>query len=303
VTRAVALPGFREPVLPLVMGNAFPEIARRADPMWEAFVERGGTAFYTAYHYGGTCQKALGRFLEHRGARASVAIVGKGAHTPYCAPEHVGPQLEASLERLRTDYVDLYLLHRDDPAVPVGEWAAALNDELAAGRVRALGASNWTVERYAELNAYAARNGLVGLSLLSNQLSLARWKKPVWEGCLDAGDDATLEWLERTQTPLLAWSSQARGFFSGLRDADPEIRRCWATSENLERRRRATELAARLGVEPTAVALAWVLARPFPTLAVVGPRSLEELEASWQALAIDLTASNAADLDVVTLPG
>src|SRR6185436_5913422 len=81
---------------------------------------------------------------------------------------------------------------------------------------------------------------------------------------------------ERTQTPLHAWSAAARGFFTG-RPEDSEMRASWLSEGNRARRSRADKLAGRLGVPVVQVALAWVLARPFPTLAVVGPRDEGEL--------------------------
>jgi aryl-alcohol dehydrogenase-like predicted oxidoreductase len=256
---------------------------RALPELWAAYVEAGGASFDTARHYGDASEAELGRFLERHGLRDRVAIVGKGAHPPTCAPEHVGPELERSLELLRTDHLDVYLLHRDDPRVPVGEWADALAPHVAAGRTRAIGASNWTPERYAAFNAEAARRGLTPFSLVSNQLSLARMLEPVWDGCLTA-DEA---WHERTQTPLLAWSAQARGFFAG-RGGDVEIRHSWTSEENIERRRRAEELGRRRRVPAVTIALAWLLARPFPTFAVVGPRSAAELDDCLAAAALEL---------------
>jgi aryl-alcohol dehydrogenase-like predicted oxidoreductase len=158
--------------------------------------------------------------------------------------------------------------------------------------VRALGASNWTCERYESFNEAAGRRGATTFSMLSNQLSLAEMLEPVWKGCLRA--DST--WHERTQTPLLAWSAQARGFFAG-REPDGELRRSWLSPQNLERRDRAERLAARLGVSPVAVALTWVLTRPFPTWAVVGPRSRRELNTCLEALQLEGEAAALRRLD------
>ena len=141
---------------PVVLGTV------RADPgLWERYVERaaGPPAFDTARHYGDESEGRLGAFLERHGLRSRTVLIGKGAHTPQCAPEHVGPQLTRSLELLRTDHLDLYLLHRDDPSVPVGAWVEALETEVRAGRVRSIGVSNWSAERYEAFNAEAARAG------------------------------------------------------------------------------------------------------------------------------------------------
>lgn len=259
----------------------------RADPeLWERYVEHadGRPCFDTARHYGDESEGALGLFLERHGLHRRTCLIGKGAHTPDCAPEHVGPQLTRSLELLRTDHVDLYLLHRDDPRVPVGAWAEALEAELRAGRVRSIGASNWTAERFEAFNAHAARTGTTPFAMLSNQLSLAEMCEPVWAGCLraDAG------WHERTGVPLLAWSAQARGYFSG-REPDGEVARCWDSAANAGRRARARELGRELGVGPLTVAIAWLFGMPFPTYAVVGPTGTDELGACVAATTLTLS--------------
>jgi aryl-alcohol dehydrogenase-like predicted oxidoreductase len=273
----------------IVMGTV-----HAAPELWEAYVERGGTCFDTARHYGDESEGELGAFIERRGLRDSVVLVGKGAHPPTCGPEYVGPQLERSLELLRTDYLDLYLLHRDDPGVPVAEWADALSPHLAAGRMRAIGASNWTPGRYESFNEDAARRALTPFLLVSNQLSLASMLEPVWDLCIRADE----RWHAATQTPLLAWSAAGRGFFTSRPDSDTEVRRSWLSDENVERRRRAQTIAAENGVEPVTVALAWVLARPFPTFAVVGPRSAAELAACLAAADLQLTPAELALLDI-----
>ena len=137
----------------------------------DAWVELGGNLVDCARQYGdGECERILGRWLDERGARDEVVLITKGGHhftsgvehdpsRKRVTPEHVAADLAESLEALRADAIDLYFLHRDDPARPVGPIVAALNDHAAAGRIRSLGASNWTTERIEEANAYAAANG------------------------------------------------------------------------------------------------------------------------------------------------
>jgi aryl-alcohol dehydrogenase-like predicted oxidoreductase len=275
---AGSIPGLEQELSPIVMGTV-----RVRPALWEAYVRRGGRAFDTARHYGDESERELGTFLERHGLREQVVIVGKGAHTPSCRPDVVGPQLDRSLELLCTDHVDLYLLHRDNPSVPVGEFVDAVDEQVRAGRTRAVGVSNWTPERAEAFDAYAARHGRAQLACVSNQLSLAEMIRPVWNGCVRADPG----WHERTGVPLLAWSAQARGFFAGRRNRDREVRRCWLSAANTERRRRAVELAGALGVSPVAVALAWLLGQPFPSFAVVGPRDERELDDCLAALDVD----------------
>lgn len=289
MTATGLIPGVGGDMSRIVMGTV-----HAAPELWEAYVERGGACFDTARHYGDSSEGGLGRFLERHGLRNRILIVGKGAHPPTCAPQHVAPQLERSLDLLRTDHLDVYLLHRDAPRVPVAEWADALSPHLAAGRVRAIGASNWTAARYESFNEEATRRGLTPFSLVSNQLSLAEMLEPVWDLCVRADE----QWHEMTQTPLLAWSAVGRGFFTGRPDSDAEVRSSWLSEENVERRRLAETIAAERGVAPATIALAWVLARPFPTFASVGPRSRAELDDCLAAAELELTPDELRRLQV-----
>jgi aryl-alcohol dehydrogenase-like predicted oxidoreductase len=110
---------------------------------------------------------------------------------------------------------------------------------------------------------------------------------------VSAHDPDSLAWYARTQLPLFAWSAQAAGYFAGV-----VVERVYESEANRERRRRATELAARLGAKPTQVALAWTLGQPFPTHAVIGPRSVAELRESVEALELELTPQDVRWLDL-----
>jgi aryl-alcohol dehydrogenase-like predicted oxidoreductase len=177
-----------------------------------------------------------------------------------------------------------------------------LNQQVRAGRLRAFGGSNWSAARVDSANAYAAQHGLQGFGLLSNQFSLARMVEPPWDGCISASTPEMQAWLRDRRVALLAWSSQARGFFlpqvTPDYRADPELARCWFAPDNFHRRRRAQTLAERQGVSMLNIALAYVLAQPFPTFALIGPRSLHELRTSLPALRVTLTAD-----DLVFLAG
>jgi aryl-alcohol dehydrogenase-like predicted oxidoreductase len=113
--------------------------------------------------------------------------------------------------------------------------------------------------------------------------------------------DAWKAWLKRRQMPNFAWSSQGRGFFTDRagRDkrGDEEIVRVWYSEKNFGRRDRAIELANRLGKSPIHVALAYVLAQPFPSVPLIGPRTLGELEDSLEALGIALSPDDLDWLD------
>jgi len=286
--------GVAIPVSRLVMGCDNQTTMPHAAVMFDAFFERGGNAFDTAWIYGGGRQeRLLGHWIKNRGVRKEVVIIAKGAHTPFCDPVSLSRQLVESLDRLQTDYADLYFMHRDNPDIPVGEFVDVLNEHLRAGRIRAFGGSNWSIARVQAANRYAKRKGLTGFAAVSNNFSLARMIKPVWGGCIAASDAESRRWFKRTQMPLFAWSSQARGFFT-VGDpsyrADESLVQCWYSDDNFQRLARVKELAARRGVAPLNIALAYVLNQPFPTFALIGPRTLAELRTSWPGLTVELTS-------------
>jgi predicted dehydrogenase/aryl-alcohol dehydrogenase-like predicted oxidoreductase len=269
-----------------------------ASVVYDAFFEAGGTVFDTAYVYGqGKVDRLLGQWMASRGIREDVVVIGKGAHTPHCRPDAIRPQLLETLERLQTDYIDLYFLHRDDTSVPVGEFVDVLDELAREGLIRRYGGSNWTLARIDEGNAYASQRGKQGFTLLSNNFSLAEMIEPMWEGCISSSDEASTAWLDRTRTPIFAWSSQARGFFTHRagrdRHDDPTLARCWYSETNFERRDRACQLAERHGVSAARIALAYLLAQPFPVFPIIGPANLAELRDSLGVLEVSLTPREA----------
>ena len=283
--------GIEKDVSRLVMGCDNQPDYPHAVAMFDDFFDRGGNAFDTAWLYhGGHQERLLGHWMKLRNVRDQAIVIVKGGHTPYCNPIDLTTQLLMSLERLGTDHADVYLLHRDNPMIPAGEFVDVLDEHARAGRVRAFGGSNWSTARIDAANEYARKNGRRGFGVLSNQFSLARMIEPPWAGCVSAGDDESRAWLARTQTPLLAWSSQAQGFFAtDPKDASRDAVRCWHSDDNFRRLERVKELARKRDVHPTNVALAYVLHQPFPTFALIGPRQLSETRTTWPALGVELS--------------
>jgi aryl-alcohol dehydrogenase-like predicted oxidoreductase len=289
-----SIKGVNKPMSRLILGVDNQPNISYASVMFDDFYERGGNVFDTAFIYmGGMAEGLLGQWVRNRGIREQVVILDKGAHTPFCTPADLTKQFEISLERLQTDYVDLYCMHRDNPDIPAGEFIDVLNEQWRAGRIKVFGGSNWTAERVEEANAYAARTGQQGFSVLSNNFSLARMIEPPWAGCMSASTVEFRAWLTANQMPLLPWSSQARGFFlphvTPDYAGDPEVVRCWFADDNFERKQRAVALAEKHGVQPINIALAYVLFQPFPTFPLIGPRTLEETRSSLQALSVTLS--------------
>ncbi len=291
--RTLRIDGIDKPISQMLMGCDNQMTYAHAAVMFDHWLERGGIAFDTAHIYhNGLQERLIGEWVTARGVRDEIVLVGKGAHTPFCYPDAVTKQLLRSLERLRTGHVEVYILHRDNPDVPVGEFIDVLNEHLHAGRFKVFGGSNWSIQRIEEANAYAAKHNKQGFGVMSNNISLAEMVKPVWAGCIHVSDTDSRRWLAEHKMPNFAWSSQARGYFL------PEAARMrlgrdnfesWDSPDNQARRQRAEQLAKELGVSPINVAAAYVLCQPFPSFALIGPRALHETVTSLPALDIQLT--------------
>ncbi|HZP21379.1 MAG TPA: aldo/keto reductase, partial [Bauldia sp.] len=289
-----AIPGLRQPVSVVALGGANFENYTQAAILLDAYYERGGNLVDTAWMYGmGRIDRLLGEWMANRGVREETVIIGKGAHSPLVYPDVIGRQLSESLDRLKTDRIDIYFMHRDNPDVPVGEFVDAMDAEARKGRIGIYGGSNWTRQRMDAAIAYARRKRRRLPMALSNNFSLAEMVNPVWGGVLAASDDEWKAWLRRRKIPDFAWSAQARGFFTDRagedkRD-DPEMVNAWYSAKNFARRRRAYEMAGRIGKTAQQVALAYCLAQDFIVIPLIGPLAMSELDDSLGALDIALT--------------
>jgi aryl-alcohol dehydrogenase-like predicted oxidoreductase len=278
---------------------------RLLDAVWE----EGCNAFDAAavYQLGGS-ERLLGAWTRSRGNRDRVVIISKGAHPSIplfrnrVTPREIVRDLEGSLRRLRTDYVDLYLLHRDDPSVPVGPLVETLHRLREQGKVLAYGASNWSFERVAEANGYAVKSGLTPFAASSPHFSLAEWRRPPYPGCVSIAGKAgaaSREWYGKQGMAVLAWSSLAKGFFGASAGVStPRIRqRAYHTTVNLERFHRVQEMAKKRDVSPSQVALAYVFAQPMEAFAIVSTHSAARFGQNMEAVRLSLSMEEAKWLE------
>ena len=315
-----SLPGIPAPLSRIVQGTVMisPDDQDAANTLLDAVYEQGGRTFDTAHGYGrGKCESALGAWIASRGVRDDVVILGKGAH-PYdgrvrVTPEDITSDLHESLERLGVDVIDLYVLHRDNPDVPVGPIVEVLNRYQQEGKIRQFGGSNWTTARLAEANAYAAEHGLNPFTVSSPNFSLAQQSTPPWEGCISISGDAGADeraWYAEQEMPVFPWSSLAGGFFSGRfrRDnldgfaayLDSLVVSSYGFEENFQRLDRVEEVAGRHDATIAQVALAFVLNQPLEIFPLVGCRTGDEFATNVQALQLDLSADELAWIDLQT---
>jgi aryl-alcohol dehydrogenase-like predicted oxidoreductase len=303
--------GVDEPVSRLVMGSmvfgAEPEKYANTCALLDGFAAAGGTCVDTARVYGrGSSELAFGRWLNDRGLRDKMVVIGKGAHhdsTTFerrVTPAAIHEDVATSLREMQLDAIDIYILHKDDEDAAVGPIVEALNEELRDGRIKAFGGSSWTHGRIQAANDYAAARGLQPFAVSSPNLALAVPNEPMWVGCVSiAGDPEAQAWYSRTGMPVFAWSSQARGFFSGryapeITQSDQtdaqNVIRTYYSDANWERYRRAEELAKEKGCTRQQVVLAWTqYQRPLDVYALFGPANAAELADCLGALTVELT--------------
>ena len=280
----------------------------RAREFMDAYVEIGGNFIDTARIYGdfargiqGGSEQVIGRWLEDRRCREQIVLGTKGGH-PDPATMHTGrlsrgeilDDMRRSLDNLRTDCVDIYWLHRDDPSRPVEDILESLTELVERGMTRFVGVSNWRAERIVEANASATRHGLVKLSANQPQFSLAR-QIVVEDDTLCQMDGETYAMHLRENLPCVCFSSQAKGFLSKLDQGGEAIlpdkaRRRYLCEENLAVFDRCRALSAQAGLSVNAIALAWLTSQPFPTFPIAGVSKMEHIDALREAGDAILTA-------------
>ena len=279
--------------------------------------DMGCNTFDTAHVYcGGESERIIGRWLQSRGLRERIVIVTKGAaHSEdrrRMTPYDIASDLHDSLARLKTDYIDLYLLHRDDPGLPVGPIMEALDEHVRAGKIRAIGASNWSPRRIELANDHARENSLKSFAAGSLQFSLAECVREPWPLCLSiSGSNGTQDrdWFIDRQFPLLAYSTLASGFFSGRfrrdnldtfgdRELDRVCIQSYVTDQNFQRLDRAAALGAEKGLTAAQIAVAYVMNQQMDVYAVVGPSSSEKYMQSVAAADLRLTLAEMRWLDL-----
>lgn len=287
--------GLEKKVSRLIMGCDNQRTHPFANVMFDDYFERGGNCFDTAVVYRGMNRlpSYIGEWIERRGVREETVLIDKGAHKPFNWPQFIEPEMEVALNFHRTDYIDIYMMHRDNPEVPVGEFVDILDRMVKQGTTKIYGLSNWTLARLQEAVAYAGKNNLTPPTVVSNNMSLAHMVNPVWPGCESASSSEFKAWLTESQMPLLPWSSQARGFFTDRSGpdklSDESLVQSWYSDDNFERKQRAISLAEKKSVLPINIALAYVLNQPFPTFPLFGPRTPAETRSSLVGLDVKLS--------------
>jgi aryl-alcohol dehydrogenase-like predicted oxidoreductase len=209
---------------------------------------------------------------------------------------HILASIDASLRRIGTDHVDLYIVHAFDPETPIAETMQALHDVVRAGKARYLGASTMYAWQLAEMNAVARANGWTPFVNMQCQLSLLyrEEEREMLPYCAHGGLAVT------TFSPL------ARGYLAGpganLRTRFDPYLDWFGDPIDREIARRTAEVAGRRGVAPAAVALAWVASHPGVTAPLIGADAPDQVDAAVEATAMTLSDEERAYLEATYRP-
>ncbi len=272
-----------------------------AEPIFRQAVEAGITFWDTANAYGyGTSEEIVGRAIRNYTRREDVVLATKVFVKMHDGPGGSGlsrkaimEQIDASLTRLGTDYVDLYQIHRFDPDTPVEETMEALHDVVKAGKVRYLGASSMRAWQFAKMQYTADLHGWTRFISMQNQYSLMqREDEREMFGLLADQDVASIPWSPLAKGRLARpWGEQ-----TARSDTDAVAR--WVLPHDDKPIADAVQqVAADRGVPMAQVALAWVLRNPVVAAPIVGATKPNHLTDAVGALDITLTDEEAAQLE------
>ncbi|MEM9773056.1 MAG: aldo/keto reductase [Chloroflexota bacterium] len=313
--------GINKPVSRIVQGTGF-LATKELDDMFklmDAALKAGINTFDTAHVYGqGEVERIFGQWMEERQNRDEIVLIAKGAHhNDYrrrVTPFDIDSDIHDSMARLKTDYFDIYMLHRDDPTVPVGAIVEKLHEYQQKEIIGVYGGSNWSTERIKEANAYAAEHGLSPFMVSSPHYSLAERVKEPWEGCLTISGHthrAARDWYEANQMALFTWSTLAGGFFTGrftpnnldtfTEHFDRQVVLAYIDEGNFQRLDRVKTLAAEKGLSLNQIALAFVFSQLLNLFVLLGSRTTAEVLQNIATMEeIQLTPEECAWLDLLS---
>jgi 1-deoxyxylulose-5-phosphate synthase len=269
-----------------------------AEPIATAAAE-GGINFYdTADVYSaGASEVATGRLLGKMFTREEVVVATKvngptmpGENGRGLSRKHILASIDASLERLDMDYVDLYQIHRWDPYTPIEETMQALHDVVRAGKARYIGASSMFAWQFAKAQHAADRHGWTRFVSMQDHYNLVyrEEEREMIPQCIDQG------------VGVIPWSPLARGLLAGTRSRDGGKHTTRANTdafgdslytrpEDFDVAERAAEVAAARGVPPAQVGLAWLLHRPGVTAPIVGATKVSHVQDALAAEQLQLS--------------
>lgn len=275
----------------------------------EEFLEMGGNAFDNSRNtMDGQSEKSLGKFLQKTGKRDQMIICTKCAHhdrkyyRPRVDAASITSDVETSLVTIGTDHIDILYLHRDDISRPVEEIMVALDKIVKSGKVRVLGASNWSATRLQAANDFAREYGLTPFSVSQINYSLGLTIPVVWGDLTQiAMTEAEKSWYESSDLLLMPYSPNARGFFTQVvEDGKAKARTHelygWCP-ENYKRAERVKELSEKTGHSASVITLSYLLSQKMPIAPIISFSKREQFDEAKSALDCHLSEADIAFLE------
>ena len=271
----------------------------------DRYLEYGGDTFDTARTYmGGQADESLGRWIRSRGIdRDKLTLVLKGGfpadskkmHISRLSPAEIAGDLEDSLAAVGTDHADLYLLHRDNPRLPVDEIMMTLDRLVREGKTRAVGCSNWTIGRIIEANEFAEKNNLTPLSLCQIHFSLGQTTAAQTKDVTHVPmSNVEFGWYEESRFPIMGFGPLGRGYFhrklSGMEMTEGDRRYYDYIPENRRRAERLKKLSEATGYPIAAILLAYSRDNKLRSVPLAGFSRVEQMDEAYRALSFTLTA-------------
>lgn len=301
-------------VAPLAFGgNVFGWSAdeARSFELLDAFVDAGFNLIDTADVYsawvpgnrGGESETIIGKWLKRSGKCENVIIatkVAKWDQHPGLSPMNIRQAVEGSLQRLQVEQIDLYQAHEDDASIPLHETLGEFARLIEEGKVRAIGASNYSADRFAEALQVSEQYGLPRYESMQpeyNLVSRASYEKGLEPIC------------RAEQIGVIGYYSLASGFLSGKYRSEADLAKSsvrggavkkYLNKQGLGVLAALDQVAAAHGATPAQVALAWLIARPGVTAPIVSATSVEQLKDVLGAATLELSAGEIAQLDAAS---
>lgn len=305
--RTVQLPGVSFPVSAICLGTAYfgsRDSEALAREELDYYYGLGGRFLNTAHEYGhGASERVIGRWLRDHGNRQEMVITTKGGEDhakPFARAMRRHELLEDAdecLERLAIDCIDFFLLHIDDPNVPVAEILDTLHDLQKAGKIRHYGCSNWSVERMEEADAYADAHGIERFVMHEIEWNLSRRNTVNREMGIKWLDEEYIDYHERTKMPVAAYSPMAVGIFSkyaatgSFDTCSPGQQKSYDSPYNRRMAEKLMALSKETGYSIVELQIGYLCSQPraFVDFPIVGSSKLSQLQESLRGIDCQFT--------------
>lgn len=292
--------------------------AADADAMFGAFVEEGGNLIDCAHVYAdwlvvdgrqetARAERVTGDWMQRQNNRHDIVLMTKGGHPVYthpsmdlhinrCTKADMRGDLEGSLRILRTDYIDIYFYHRDDPRIPVEEMVETMQDFVREGKIRYFGVSNWSAERQVAADAYCKKMGY--RSAVADQALLnlgSKYMNPLDDDTLVYVKDALYDYhKENVANMMMPYMGNASGFFHIYAEKGEEGVKGhpYATQKNLAMAARIPELVKKYDCAVTNIVLGYFSQEAFPCVPLYGPMDKKSIKEAARTFEIEFDSED-----------